>query len=112
MTGRERRAGPRRWPIAVPAVAVLLAGCTNPGQRDVAGVRQASAAEVAQCRYVADFRARPGVYGVLADQGVQLAVRQIKIDAREAGADTVVFDPVAPDTLVTSLHAVAYDCGS
>jgi hypothetical protein len=31
-------------------------------------------------------------------------------DARDAGANTVVFDPVTPGADVYELHAVAYRC--
>ncbi|WP_413870910.1 hypothetical protein [Albidovulum sp.] len=93
------------------ALAAGLAGCTrDPGFTGVAGVREATAAEVAVCTYVSDIRMRPGTYGVLADQGLKYARNTIMADARDAGANTVVFDPVTPGADVYEVHAVAYRC--
>lgn len=98
--------------IALGAVlAASLAACTqDPGFVGVAGVREAAAAEVAACSYVTDIRMSPGVYGVLADQGLKYARNTIMADARDAGANTVVFDPVTPGADVYEIHAVAYRC--
>lgn len=98
--------------IALGAVlAAGLAACTqDPGFVGVAGVREAAAAEVAACSYVTDIRMSPGVYGVLADQGLKYARNTIMADARDAGANTVVFDPVTPGADVYEIHAVAYRC--
>ena len=98
--------------IALGAVmAAALAACTqDPGFVGVGGVREATAAEVAACHYVSDIRMSPGVYGVLADQGGKYARNTIMADARDAGANTVVFDPVTPGAYVYELHAVAYRC--
>lgn len=98
---------------AAPAALLLagLAGCNrDPGFVGVAGVRAAEAAEVAQCAYVSDIRGTPSVFGPLADQGVKYMRNQIMADARDAGANTVVFDKVSPGTAVYELHAVAYRC--
>ena len=66
------------------ALAAGLAGCTrDPGFTGVAGVREATAAEVAVCTYVSDIRMRPGTYGVLADQGLKYARNTIMADARD-----------------------------
>lgn len=94
--------------------ALMLAGCTNdPGFTGVAGVREAEPGQVAGCRYVTDIRMAPGVYGpVLAEQGLRYARNKIMADAKEAGADTVVFDKVVPGTDVYELHAVAWRCGA
>ncbi len=97
------------------AASVLLVasigGCTqDPGFVGVAGVRDATAAEVGACAYISDIRMKPGVYGTLADQGVKYARNKIMADARDGGANTVVFDPVTPGSDIYELHAVAYRC--
>lgn len=92
-------------------LTLAAAGCVkDPGFVGVAGVREATAAEVATCAYVTDIRMTPGTYGLLADQGVKYARNTIMSDAQKAGANTVVFDPVAPGADVYELHAVAYRC--
>lgn len=97
--------------------AVLLAGvaglaaCTNdPGFTGVAGVREATPAEVAACRRITDIRGTPSVFGPLATQGLKYMRNKIMADAAEAGANTVVFDQATPGADVYELHAVAYAC--
>jgi hypothetical protein len=123
--GRIRRAGVGdEWMTKVTAryrpasvvsglmLVVVLASCANdPGFTGVAGIRDATAAEVASCAYVADYRMKPGTYGLLADQGVKYARNRMRSDARSAGANALVFDTVVPGADVYELHATAYRCG-
>lgn len=89
----------------------VLAACTgDPGFTGVPGVREATAAEVAQCRYISNISMTPGVYGPLATQGLKYARNKIKADAQMAGADTVVFEQVTPGADVYKVNAVAYRC--
>ncbi|MFZ5752103.1 MAG: hypothetical protein ACOY5U_13705 [Pseudomonadota bacterium] len=53
---------------------------------------------------------KPGVYGPLAEEGLRYARNSIKLDARNAGANTVVFDAAPPGVAIYELHAVAYHC--
>lgn len=97
--------------LALAAAAAGMAACAqDPGLVGVAGVREASAAEVAQCTYLTDIRMTPGLYGPLAGQGLKYARNKILADARDAGGNTVVFDTVTPGADVYELHAVAYRC--
>ncbi|MDI3334971.1 hypothetical protein QKW60_00985 [Defluviimonas aestuarii] len=98
-------------PIVPLVFLIPLAACTqDPGFTGVSGVREASPAEVATCTYVTDIRSTPGAYGVLAGPAVKYARNRILADAREAGANTIVFDPVSPGVEIYQLHAVAYRC--
>jgi hypothetical protein len=98
----------------VVLVAVVLAGlgaCTSdPGFTGVAGVREATPAEVAACRRITDISGTPSVFGPLATQGLKYMRNKIMADARSAGANTVVFDQATPGADVYELHAVAYAC--
>ena len=97
--------------ILLTAFAGIVGGCTSdPGFTGVTGIREVSANDVAQCTYVTDIRAKPAVYGVLADQGITYSRNTILASARDAGANTVVFDPVGSGAVVDRLHAVAYKC--
>ncbi|MCB2129368.1 MAG: hypothetical protein KDE03_09905 [Rhodobacteraceae bacterium] len=103
--------GPAGLGSAVLLLAAL-ASCTNdPGFTGVAGIRDATAAEVTSCAYVADYRMKPGTYGLLAGQGLKYARNRMRSDARSAGADAMVFDTVVPGADVYELHATAYRCG-
>lgn len=94
--------------VAIPA---FLVGCTqDPGFTGVSGVRTAEASEVAGCRYVADIRMIPGVYGALADQGLRYARNKMLADAKSAGADALVFEKTVPGVAVYELRATAYRC--
>lgn len=97
---------------ALAAMAgLVLGGCSNdPGFAGVTGVREANANEVAACRYITDINMRPGVYGILAEEGVKYARNTIMADAKDAGANTVVFDQVAPGADIYKLHAQAFSC--
>jgi hypothetical protein len=88
----------------------VLAACSDPGFTGVAGVREATTAEVAQCRYISNISMTPGVFGPLATQGLKYARNKIKADAQMAGADTVVFAQVSPGADVYQVEAVAYRC--
>lgn len=89
-----------------------LAACTSdPGFVGVPGMRETDAASVTACRYIQNITGRPSVFGPLASQGVRYSHNQILAMARDAGADTVVFDPVSPGADVYELRAVAYRCG-
>ena len=93
-------------------VAGLLAGCTSdPGFRGVPGIREATAAEVVSFRYIVNISGKPSVYGpVLGPEGLKYTRNRILADARDAGANTVVFDQVTPGAEVYELHATAYAC--
>lgn len=94
------------------AGAATLAGCTSdPGFTGVTGMNIADASEVTTCRYISDLRMSPSVYGpLLAQQGQRYVRNKIMADAKDAGADTVVFDKVTPGSDVYEMHAVAYRC--
>jgi len=93
------------------AAALALAACTtDPGITGVSGVREARADEVGQCTYLTDIRMTPSVFGPLANQGQRYARNKIMADARDAGANTVVFDQATPGADIYQLHAVAYRC--
>ncbi|MBS0563081.1 MAG: hypothetical protein JSR87_00890 [Proteobacteria bacterium] len=98
---------------ALVGAGLLAAGCTNdPGFIGVPGIRETDAASVASCKYLTDITGTPSVFGPLASEGLKYSHNQILAEARDSGADTVVFDKVAPGTDVYRLHAVAYRCGT
>lgn len=96
--------------LPIIALCALSACAPDPRFAGVSGVREATPAEVAQCTYIADFRMQPGAFGMLAEQGVRFARNSIMSDAKSAGANAVVFDPISPGAPVYELHAVAYRC--
>lgn len=96
--------------ILVLAPLALAACVSDPGFRGVTGVRTITAAEAVACRYVTDIRATPGVYGPLAQQGLEYSRNRVLDLAKQSGANAVVFDEVVPGELVTEITAKAYAC--
>ena len=90
-------------------VAITLAACTPPSS-DVPGVQEAAASEVANCEVKGSVTGIPGVFGPLKDIGLQDARKRALSAALQLGADTVVFDPLADDAVVTELNGRAYKC--
>jgi hypothetical protein len=100
-----------RYGAGLLVAATALAACTqDPGFTGVAGVREATPAEVAACRQITDIRGTPSVFGPLATQGLKYMRNKIMADAQAAGANTVVFDQATPGADIYELHAVAYAC--
>lgn len=99
---------------ALTGVLVLMAvaACNgSPGlMRTVPSVATIGPAEAAACTYVADLRTRPGMFGPLAQQGLEDARYQTLLSAQEAGANAVVFEPVSPGAQVYEIMAKAYRC--
>ena len=88
-----------------------LGACTEEaGLTPVPGMREITPDQAKACAYVMNIRAEPGVYGPLAQQGLQVARNQVFDLAREHGANAVVFEPVSPGTLVTEIRGTAYRC--
>ncbi len=96
-------------PLSALLLVVAAAGCTNPAA-SAAPVRVAQASEVTQCKYIEDLTNRPGVYGVLATEGLSYARKGILDEAARDGANTVVFQQVEPGGMVTEVKATAYRC--
>ena len=91
--------------------ALGLAACTDPGFYGVEGVQDALASQVTACTYLTDISMTPGVYGpVVSDQALRYARTKVLADAKEAGANTVVFAPVPPGGEVYLIQAKAYRC--
>lgn len=98
--------------LALPLVAAVAGCTTDPAAVPVAPVRVAQqASDVAQCRYVSNFRVAPGAYGLFKKKAVELARDRILKDAAASGADTVVFEDQAAGGIVTEIVAAAYACG-
>jgi hypothetical protein len=97
-------------PLFVALACGALAGCNDPGFTGTAAVREITAAEAVSCRYVTDVRMRPGVYGPLAQQGLEYARNRVLADVAQAGANAIVFAPVSPGAPVTEVTGTAYAC--
>lgn len=93
--------------VAHISFVLLLSACTVPPP---ATVEIATDAEVANCEYVKNISTTPGLFGALAEPGIEEARQATLRSAEASGANTIVFAPVEPDVPVYRLEAVAYRC--
>jgi len=101
---------PRRPALAAIGLAAVAA-CTEPSKwGEVPGVAEAAPGAVAACAYVADITMKPAAYGVLEDEGRAYARYRIKQDARDGGANTVVFVAPRQGEDPYLVRATAYRC--
>ncbi|MCB1400035.1 MAG: hypothetical protein KDJ82_09230 [Rhodobacteraceae bacterium] len=99
----------RRYMLLFPLLGVT--GCNDPGFTGVGGVLAVEEGEVAACRLVSHISMEPGVYGpVLAEQGLRYARNKVLEQARQDGANRVVFDRVEPGADVYEVRARAFAC--
>ncbi|MCX7888435.1 MAG: hypothetical protein N2422_01740 [Rhodobacteraceae bacterium] len=91
--------------------ASALPSCTQPSKwGEVEGVAEAAPGAVAACAYVADITVKPSAYGVLESEGRAYARYQVKREARDGGANVVVFEPPRQGDDPYLVRATAYRC--
>jgi hypothetical protein len=99
--------------VAVVGLSLALGACTGSvGPKRVEGIEQAQASETAGCDFLGDVTGVSGWYGVFASEGLASAKVAAQQEARELGADTVVFEKPALERGSTSITAQAYRCGA
>ncbi len=78
---------------------------------DTSGVQVAAKADVAACKPVSILTTTTGVTGTIAqDKAMELARNETKSMAREAGANTIVFQNGGPGSEDLFVRAEAYVC--
>jgi len=95
--------------VSVVLICGALAACTPPAVA-VQSVREAGPGDVAACQNVGRVTGVPKVFGPLAGIGLRDARRAAKQVALEQGANTVVFDAVAPGAQIFEVAGTAYRC--
>lgn len=93
--------------MALLGLPVVLVACAQPAPT---GVRTATVEEVAGCEYVKNISTTPGIFGPLAQAGLEDARNAALRSAANSGANTVVFDQVEPGARVFTVEAIAYRC--
>lgn len=91
------------------ATAALIAGC-SPVLDEVAGMQEATAEEVSGCTYVGKVEGILGMFGPLRDVAIRDAKRSAKERAKQEGGNTIVFDPITPETNPYVIPAQVYLC--
>ncbi len=100
-----------RIPVLI-ATATIIAACQPaPGLVGVPEVRLASSAEVVTCTPVQIISTTPGLYGpILGQQAIEYARNDTLAAARDAGANTFVFDETPPGEPIYVVRGTAYRC--
>ncbi|MDA8747553.1 DUF4156 domain-containing protein [Litoreibacter sp.] len=86
-----------------------IAGCTPPAVA-LKTVRDAQPADVVGCQKIGRVTGVPGVYGPLAQIGLNDARKAAKKVALDQGANAVVFDEIPPGETAFEIKGTAYRC--
>jgi hypothetical protein len=99
-------------PAMICAALIALAACEAPEPfADRSGVAEASAAEVSACTPLTVITTTPGISGTIGrDKALEISRNETKEKAREAGADTVVWENGGPGSEDLFVRARTYRC--
>ena len=97
--------------MGFPIVSVLAACQPASPLVDTSGVREATLADVSNCKPISILTTTTGVTGTIArDKSMEIARNETKSMAREAGANTVVYQNGGPGSDDLFVRAEAYVC--
>lgn len=92
---------------------ILLQACAGPATPvQVSGVEPSDEAGVVNCRYVDQVTGSSGWYGVNAGLGLSNARTDVLTQAKNLGANRVVWIPMTQGYGSTHAAAKAYKCGN
>ena len=102
----------KRRSVLIVFAAMLVQACEPASPLvDTSGVRVATAEGVAACKPVSILTTTTGVTGSIAqDKAMELARNETKSMAREAGANTIVYENGGPGSDDLFVRAAAYVC--
>lgn len=97
--------------IKLLAIALLLSSCASQDiNKTPDGVRVALDKDVSACEFKGDVHGTSLLYGALAEVAISNARKQAFEQAKNYGANTVVFQPFSTQYGGTSVHGNAYLC--
>jgi len=97
--------------INILVLSLILSSCASQGVVKVPdGLKIASARQVENCELKGDINGVSMLYGVLANEAIANAKKQAFEQAKELGANTIVWDPIKTQYGGTSVHGNAYTC--
>lgn len=95
---------------ALLMLAVLITGCATTTTKIPEGMRVATESAVANCEFKGDVHGTSMFYGVFVESAMAKARQQAFTQARDIGANTVVWQPFQTQSGATSVHGNAYSC--
>jgi len=94
-------------------ICTTLASCATSGTSHVpTGMRVATSDMISSCKLLGDVHGVSSLYGVFAESALSKARQQAFEQARDMGANTVVWGPFATPYGSTSVSGNAYACPS
>ena len=90
---------------------VLVSGCASQEINKVPeGINVALEKDVASCEFKGDVHGVSSLYGVFAEVALSKARQQAFVQAKNYGANKVVFQPFSTQYGATSVHGNAFFC--
>jgi uncharacterized protein YbjQ (UPF0145 family) len=89
---------------------LALSGCATTTTKIPEGMRVAPESAVASCEFKGDVHGTSMFYGMLVESALAKARQQAFAQAKELGANTVVWQPFQTQSGSTSVHGNAYKC--
>ena len=74
------------------------------------GMKVATKDSIADCKFLGDIHGISSLYGVFAEVALAKSRQQAFTQAKELGANTVVWEPFSTQYGSTSVHGNAYKC--
>lgn len=89
---------------------LFLPGCATTTTKIPEGMRVAPESAVSSCEFKGDVHGTSMFYGMLVESALAKARQQAFTQAKELGANTVVWQPFQTQSGATSVHGNAYVC--
>jgi Domain of unknown function (DUF4156) len=98
-------------PIVIALLAVNLAACASQELNKIPdGMKVATKESVNDCKFLGDIHGISSLYGVFAEVALAKSRQQAFEQAKNLGANTVVWEPFSTQHGSTSVHGNAYKC--
>lgn len=95
----------------VTLIATNLMACASQElNKTPEGMKVATKESVVNCKFLGDIHGISSLYGVFAEVALAKARQQAFTQAKELGANTVVWEPFSTQYGSTSVHGNAYKC--
>jgi len=96
--------------ITLLLIALLPACATQTITKIPDGMKVASESEIKGCEFKGDVHGTSMLYGLFVESALSKARQQAFVQAKDMGANTVVWQPFQTQSGATSVHGNAYLC--
>lgn len=96
----------------IALVVVLISGCATTTTKIPEGMRVATEGAISNCEFKGDVHGTSMFYGMFVESAMAKARQQAFTQARDMGANTVVWQPFQTQSGATSVHGYSYFCES